>query len=210
MDKSNFKKLALMGMAGGMLLSSQTQISAGEGLETSTLLAAGHCGGKNGCGGSNRGYQGSSCGAAKSSCGASKNSCGASKNSCGASRNSCGGRSNSNTADAQDSYQQKRGSGRIMTENELMSQLNEDGKATYRSLDSEGKALALKLASQDCKGKNDCKGLNSCRTDEHSCAGQGSCRGTSKGPFSDKNNAVKLASKKMAEKRASMSGNKAW
>lgn len=202
MDKSNFKKLALMGMAGGMLLSSQAPISAGEGLESTTLLAGGHCGGKNGCGGSNRGYQGSSCGASRGSCGGAKNSCGGSRNSCAV----------FNTADANDSMQQQqqRSSGRIMTENELMSQLNDDGKATYRGLDAEGKALALKLASQDCKGKNDCKGLNSCKSAENSCAGQGSCRGKSQGPFSDKNNAVKLAAKKMAQKRASMNSNKGW
>jgi hypothetical protein len=71
-------------------------------------------------------------------------------------------------------------------------------------LSPEGKALALKLANQSCKGKNSCKGLNSCKTEEHSCAGRGSCAGTAAAPFKDKNQAVKIAAQKMAEKRASL------
>lgn len=111
------------------------------------------------------------------------------------------GQYDSYTADSdtkQDASDQK------MTENELMSKLNAEGKKTYQSMDSEGKALALKLANQSCAGKNDCKGLNSCKTDKNTCAGNGSCKGTSKGPFTDKNMAVKVAAKKMAEKRSNL------
>ena len=90
-----------------------------------------------------------------------------------------------------------------LTESQLQSQLNDQAKSTFQSMDAQGKALALKLANQDCKGQNDCKGLNSCKTEEHSCAGKGSCAGTSKGPFQDKNLAVKVAAMKMAEKRSS-------
>jgi len=89
-------------------------------------------------------------------------------------------------------------------EAELLSQLNEDGKALYDSLDAEGKALALQLANQKCKGYNDCKGLNSCKGDENDCAGQGGCKGQSGCNFKDKNLAVKVAAEKMAEKRANM------
>lgn len=67
----------------------------------------------------------------------------------------------------------------------------------YMSLSPEGKALALKLANQTCKGKNDCAGLSSCKTSDHSCAGQNSCKGKSAGPFKDKNLAVKIAAQKM-------------
>ncbi len=88
-----------------------------------------------------------------------------------------------------------------MSESELVSKLNSEGKATFQSLDPAGKALALKLANQTCKGQNDCKGLNSCKTANNSCAGNGSCKGTSKGPFTDKNTAVKVAAKKMSDKR---------
>lgn len=90
---------------------------------------------------------------------------------------------------------------KLMTDSELMMQLDAQGKATFQSLTPEGKALALKLANHDCKGKNDCKGLNSCKTADNSCAGKGGCKGTSPGPFKDKNMAVKVASMKMAEKR---------
>jgi hypothetical protein len=89
-----------------------------------------------------------------------------------------------------------------MTESELLSQLNEQGKATYQRLDAAGKALALKLANQSCKGQNECKGLNSCKNNEHSCAGKGSCAGTADANYKDKNLAVKVAAMKMAEKRA--------
>lgn len=93
---------------------------------------------------------------------------------------------------------------RTMSETELKAQLTPDVKATFDGLSSEGKALALKLANQTCQGKNDCKGLNSCKTAENSCAGTGACKGTTPGPFTDKNKAVKVAAKKMAEKRSAM------
>lgn len=95
-----------------------------------------------------------------------------------------------------------------MTESDLMSQLNAQGKATYQGLDAAGKAMALKLANQDCKGQNECKGMNSCKADDHACAGKGSCAGTSKGPFKDKNLAVKVAAMKMAEKRGKAASSK--
>lgn len=107
------------------------------------------------------------------------------------------------TTDAVDTSMQKSAS-KTMTEQDLLSQLNAEGKATYQGLDKEGKALALKLANQSCKGQNECKGLNSCKTEDNSCAGKGSCKGTSPGPFKDKNAAVKAAAKHMAEKRSMM------
>lgn len=107
---------------------------------------------------------------------------------------------NSNTAMQQNSNgSSKQGK---MTESDLMSQLNAQGKATYQGLDAAGKAMALKMANQECSGKNECKGMNSCKTDDHACAGKGSCAGTAKAAFKDKNLAVKVAAMKMAEKRA--------
>ena len=45
---------------------------------------------------------------------------------------------------------------RALTETELLSQLNEQGKTTYRNLDTAGKAIALKLAAEsNYKDKND-------------------------------------------------------
>ena len=91
---------------------------------------------------------------------------------------------------------------KAVTEDQLINQLNEQSKSTFKSLSPEGKALALKLASQSCKGNNECKGLNSCKSDKNSCAGQGSCAGQSSCAFKDKNTAVKVAAKKLADKRA--------
>lgn len=87
---------------------------------------------------------------------------------------------------------------------DLVSKLDAETKAIYDSLDDEGKALALDLANQSCKGKNTCKGLNSCQGSDHSCSGLGGCAGTSPGPFKNKNDAVKIAAKHMADKRAGL------
>lgn len=96
----------------------------------------------------------------------------------------------------------------VLTESELLSQLNDQAKTTYQSLDASGKALALQLANQQCKGLNKCKGMNSCKTEEHACAGKGSCAGTAASNFKDKNLAVKVAALKMAEKRVKATSSK--
>lgn len=93
----------------------------------------------------------------------------------------------------------------VMSEEELLKTLNDKGKALYYTLDNEGKQLARELASQSCAGHNKCKGLNSCKSANNECAGLGSCKGTSACGFSDKNTAVKVAVKHMAEKRTKTS-----
>lgn len=90
-----------------------------------------------------------------------------------------------------------------MSEDELESHLNDEGRRVYDNLDADHKRLARQLAAQTCKGKNSCKGLNSCKSSTNSCEGQGGCKGTSPGPFKDKNDAVKVA--EMAQKRESLS-----
>ena len=89
----------------------------------------------------------------------------------------------------------------LMSEDDLLLELNNEGTKTYQALSPEGKALARKVASQRCNGTNECKGLNACKTDSNECAGKGSCRGKSKCAVSDKNLAVKLVSQHMAAKR---------
>lgn len=96
----------------------------------------------------------------------------------------------------------------LMSEDELMLELNDEGVKQYQSLSAEGKALARELASQRCNNTNTCRGKNACKTEANDCAGQGSCKARSKCAFSDKNLAVKIAAKLMAEKRAkSLNGN---
>lgn len=90
----------------------------------------------------------------------------------------------------------------LYTESELLDQLNDQGKALYFSLNEEGKTLAREIASQQCAGKNACQGRNICKTDHNACKGKGSCKGQSACGFSNKNDAVEIAAKKMAEKRA--------
>lgn len=89
----------------------------------------------------------------------------------------------------------------LMTEDELLLELNDQGYKTYMSLSPEGKALAREVASMRCNGTNKCKGLNACATDKNSCAGKGSCKGQGKCAISDKNLAVELVAKKMGIKR---------
>jgi hypothetical protein len=89
----------------------------------------------------------------------------------------------------------------LMSEDDLLLQLNDDGTKLYNSLSPEGKQLAIRTASRSCNGQNECKGLGACASDKNQCAGKNECKGQTKCAFSDKNVAVKLAAKKMAEKR---------
>ena len=93
----------------------------------------------------------------------------------------------------------------LMTEDEFLLELNDEGYNLYMGLTPEGKALAREVASSRCNGTNKCKGLNACATSSNACAGQGSCEGKGKCGISDKNLAVKLAAKKMGDKRVQIS-----
>src|SRR5438105_3458878 len=90
----------------------------------------------------------------------------------------------------------------LMTEEELLTDLNDDGAKLYMSLSPQGKALAREVASSSCNGTNPCAKLNACKTEKNDCAGKGACKGQGKCAVSDPNLAVKLVAKKMAEKRA--------
>lgn len=211
MKKTDLKKLALLGLTGGVMLSTQGTVQAeiaNSAIENGVLLAGG-CGAHS-CNGETKGSHKpdrnfASCGG----CGSHKTD----RNSAGCGshkpdRNfiaSCGGAgscSNKGRIIAEANENLYASSGQLMTEDQLKSQLNEQGKQQYNSMSPEGKAMALKLASRSCKGTNDCKGQNACKADDHSCAGKGSCAGSSVCSFKDKNQAVKIAAQKQAEKRA--------
>lgn len=84
----------------------------------------------------------------------------------------------------------------LMTEDELLLELNTEGASLYQSLDPKGKELARFVASMHCNGTNACKGLNACKTDKNDCAGKGACKGLGKCAIADKNLAVKLVAEK--------------
>jgi hypothetical protein len=84
----------------------------------------------------------------------------------------------------------------------LFKQIDAAHQAMFKTADCETQNLMLQLANQSCKAKNSCAGLNSCKSEKNSCAGLGACAGTSPGPFKDKNQALDVASKHMAKKRA--------
>lgn len=90
----------------------------------------------------------------------------------------------------------------LMTEDELMMELNSDGIAMYKKLDKEGKGLALLVASASCNNTNPCAHLNACKTDKNDCAGKGECKGKGICAVGDKNLAVRLVYDKMAAKRS--------
>lgn len=89
----------------------------------------------------------------------------------------------------------------LMTEDELLLELDDNGVKLYQSLTPEGKKIAREVASQSCNGTNICKGYNACQTEKNACAGQGACKGQSKCAHADKNVAVRLVAEKMAAKR---------
>lgn len=89
----------------------------------------------------------------------------------------------------------------LMTDDEIRIELNEEGLRMYNQLDEAGKELARKVASVRCQATNECKGLNACKTDKNECAGKGSCKHTGKCAISDKNLAVKLVYDKLNKKR---------
>lgn len=105
------------------------------------------------------------------------------------------------SSDAGQSEMHTQESNGILTEEELLSQLSDKSKVLYENLSPEGKKLARKLSSQNCRGQNACKGLNACKTSSNECAGRGACKGQSPGPFHNKNLAVQVAAQKMTEKR---------
>jgi hypothetical protein len=251
MKKRDLKKLALLGMTSGLLLSQNISANELKGFGESSVkyqsLLANSCA-KGACStaSTSHGYSSSSCNAysPSQSCNSNANPLSA---SCGASRSNDGnypGNQQYQSGDISDNStpnqnrpkggqggtnnNSKRGQGNNyynsssqladasddtsattnkMSESELMSQLNSQGKATFQSLSPEGKKLALKLANGDCKAHNECKGLNSCKSDKNDCAGKGGCRGQGNGKFKDKNQAVKVAAMKMAEKRSGLQNN---
>lgn len=112
----------------------------------------------------------------------------------------------SKSADEDDDANDSNMNYHLMTEDELMLELNAKGIAMYKSLSPDGKAMALLTASMMCNNSNPCKGYNACKTAHNDCAGKGNCKGQGKCAYSDKNLAVKVVYDKMAAKRAKANG----
>lgn len=90
----------------------------------------------------------------------------------------------------------------LISETSIKAQLSDVSQYHYDQLDKEGRALAFELIHQECKGKNRCRGLNACKNEGiNNCASLCSCEGQSPKKFDDPNLAVRVAAKRMAEKR---------
>lgn len=215
--KPNFKKLALLGITSGLLVSQQVHAES-EGILSVTQNN--HCNGKNGCGGEKDACKG------KGGCGGDRSEC-KGKNGCGGERASCKGSQGCDGQVADNSSPEKKSlyadpskvtssesskkdpndgnmNYKLMTEEELLLELNDEGLRMYKSLNAEGKALALKVASGMCGGTNQCQGFNACKSEHNACAGKGDCAGKGICAFSDKNLAVKVVYDKMAQKRQNL------
>jgi hypothetical protein len=194
MKKHDLKKLALMGLTGGLLISNPSVVSAAG--EAQTLLAATSKSDKNVCGG-------------KGGCPSPKLMAERDKSSSQVKTQSPEDASTSSKTqtDAKDQgsdYDPNESNlgYHLMTEEELKLELNEDGLKMYNSLDEKGKELAREVASMRCAASNPCSHLNACKTSKNSCAGQSEiCKHTGKCAVSDKNLAVKLVYDKMKAKR---------
>lgn len=212
--KPNFKKLALLGITSGLLVSQQVQA------ESEGVLSVSHknsCKGEGGCGGSKSSCKGEGgCGGSKSSC-KGEGGCGGSKSSCKGEGGCSGVLADNETPEKKSPYVDPAKVGdakkdpndgnmnyHLMTEEELLLELNDDGLRMYKSLTAEGKALALKVASGMCAASNQCQGLNACKSANNACAGKGDCAGKGICAISDKNLAVKLVYDKMNEKRKNL------
>ena len=80
--------------------------------------------------------------------------------------------------------------------------LNKDGQEAFKAMDAKGRAMAMKMASASCKGKNDCKGMGNCKTEKHACAGKNECKGQGGCKTTDMNKSVDMVCNQMAQKRA--------
>lgn len=180
MKKRSFKKIALLGLAAGVLSvkAEGKNLLEPADFSKSDALAYKKCKGANGCPGMKK--KGGEIAQADKEAGSKKES---------------------NDDDDKDPNGGNLGY-HLMTEDELLLELSDEGTKLYNSLTPEGKLLAREVASSRCNAANVCKGLNSCKTDENDCAGKGQCKGQGKCAIADKNLAVKLVAEKMAKKRA--------
>lgn len=191
MKKKDLNRLALFGIASGLMAVCQNSANASEpspaeSINLNLLLAEHKCKGPNGCPGESN-----------------------PKNTKASTSNNPKTSDDSNKKFSSEIAEKEKDDGNIgyhlYTDDELLLELNDQGAALYESLDQEGKALARLVASQRCDHTNECKGLNACQTDKNKCAGQGTCKGQGKCAFSDKNMAVKVVAEKMSKKRAEAS-----
>lgn len=230
MKKNDLKKLALMGISGGIILASQSNVIADETFSNTVSghYLAGGCGSKcsqtayNDRGFSNQGYfynQDQDQNYYYQQSPTNPPQSGQNLNNRQNQSNNPNQRYNNQPNQSQNSrWEDNRNNQRqgnpysgylslndeatpATSEAQFKSQLSVQGKSDYDNLSTDAKANAIKMASHDCKGKNDCKGQNSCQTEKNACGGQGACKGQSTCKMSP-DKAVKIASLK--DKRASL------
>lgn len=219
MKKDEFAKLALLGIASGMLASNgiealQNTSNNSELLASACSTLASSCKSCSSIADKSNGNE-HKCSQVASSC----KSCNSIADKCGGINGKCQAIAETETKksltapgpipktdDKKDEYDpndQNIGY-HVLSEEELTLELNDDSLKIYQKMSPEAKELTRLVASARCNKTNECRGLNACKTDTNDCAGKGSCKGTGKCAISDKNLAVKLVQDKMEAKRQNL------
>lgn len=216
MKKNELAKLALMGLASGMLASNAVEAQLGTHSEEIQKFIAAHGCKNNGCRAIASGCK--SCGAKGAVAESCKSHGGCAGTvaqgckSCGARHGIIAERDNpksitspapipKGSSDPQSNPNDQNIGYHVLTEEELTLELNDEALKIYQNMTPEAKSLTRLVASARCNGTNECKGLNACKTETNQCAGKGGCKGQGKCAISDKNLAVRLVAEKMKAKR---------
>lgn len=85
-------------------------------------------------------------------------------------------------------------------EQAFANKLSASAQAMFNKMSKEQRQMAMRMATQACKGMNSCKGKGGCKTAEHACKGQNACAGKG-GCKMDGEKATEMVQKHMAEKR---------
>lgn len=80
-------------------------------------------------------------------------------------------------------------------EQAFANKLSDAAKEAFSKMNHDQRAMAMRIAGHDCKGKNSCKGEGKCKSDTNSCEGQNSCKGQG-GCKTEPNKAVNMAAKR--------------
>jgi hypothetical protein len=72
----------------------------------------------------------------------------------------------------------------------------------FKNMSNDNREMCMRIANQECKGKNECKGMGNCANPgDHACSGKNDCKGKGGCKAKEPNKAVHMV-EKMAQKRA--------
>lgn len=159
MKTSKFKKLAMLGITGGVLAAAQAPVAVDA--SVGTILAA-KCG-SGSCGGAYR-PQGS-CGAAPQYPNGNPQGQWQAQGGCSGAQNPRGYTADAGNMpqmqDQQYQRQDQRNMPRAISENDLLNRLSSDTKSIYMALDADGKIMVMQFANQGMEPNDAVRSVNS-------------------------------------------------